>query len=287
MYNPSRLITILVLLLSSFVHAQPMGIDTKDLDAVELKALSTLLSQGACPCDTSKSILECVPDKACPAARHLAEYGAQKFREGLGALEVQQAVVKKYIQDHVYYDFDISKSPFKGAPSASVTVVEFADFQCAHCAKLATVIEQLKTELGQSVRFVFKQFPMTRHPFAHYAARASIAAHQQNQFWGFHDLLFTHQFELSESMIDGFAKTLGLDMEVYARDRESPQTYDQIARDRKEAIAAGLRATPTVYINGRTYTESKSADALRRYLKHMVAQDVEHKPTITAPKLKK
>lgn len=281
MYSPSYVNLSVCLLFSTSIFATPLGFNAQDLDTVELKALSTLLSQGACPCDARKSILDCVPDTECPAAKILAEYGAQKFREGLSTLEVQQAVVKKYIRDHVHYEFDLSKSPFKGNRSASVTVVEFADFQCGHCAKLAATIEQLKTEMGQRVHFVFKQFPMTRHPLAHYAARASLAAHKQNQFWGFHDLLFKHQFELSESMIDGFARKLGLDMKIYLRDREHPETYDQIARDRKEALAAGLRATPTLYINGRTYTESKSVDVLRRYLKEIVNSDQAPKPSIT------
>ena len=279
-----NLSTCLILFFTTFSSATPLDIDTTGLDPVEKKSLTTLLSQGACPCDPQKSILECVSDTACPSAKGLAEYGVLKFREGLSALEVQEAVVKKYMQDHVHYTFDLSESPSKGPPSASIKVVEFADFQCGHCAKLAKVIEQLAQEMGQSLHFVFKQFPMTRHPFAHYAARASLAAHRQHQFWRFHDLLFKHQFELSESMIDGFVKKLGLDMDVYARDRESSVTYDQIARDRKEAITAGLRATPTLYINGRTYTDSKSLDALRAHLKRMVYNNKQIQPPSTAPK---
>ncbi|MGB0646340.1 MAG: DsbA family protein [Bradymonadia bacterium] len=247
---------------------EPIGIDTKGLDEVEIQALSKLLSQGACPCDKDKSILACVTDQSCPSAIELAVYGAEKFREGLSALDVQQAVVKKYIQDHVHYTFDLKNAPVKGATEAKITVVEFADFQCGHCARLSESIDVLKAEFGDQVRFVFKQFPMTRHPFAHYAARASLAAHNQGAFWQFHDLLFKHQFQLSEAKIDGFASELKLDMKKYTVDREHPEIYAQIARDRKEAIAAGLRATPTLYINGRLYTESKSLDSLRKTLKN-------------------
>ena len=165
--------------LSTTAFGEPLGIDTKGLDEVEIQSLSKLLSQGACPCDKNKSILACVIDQTCPAAKELASYGAEKFRAGLSALDVQQAVVKKYIQDHVYYDFDLNNAPSKGAADAKITVVEFADFQCGHCARLSESIAVLKTEFGDHVRFVFKQFPMTRHPFAHYAARASLAAHNQ------------------------------------------------------------------------------------------------------------
>jgi protein-disulfide isomerase len=269
--------------LASPLWAQPLSLETTGLDKAELKALSLLLSQGACPCDKHKSILECVPDDACPAAKRLAEFGARKFKEGLSADEVQQAVVKKYIQDHVHYEFDLSKSPSKGDASARVTLVEFADFQCAHCAKLSKVMQQLTTEMGASVYVVFKQFPMTRHPFAHYAARASLAAHRQGQFWGFHDLLFRHQFELSQTMVDEFAKKLGLDMKRYTADRESPETYAQIERDRKEAIAAGLRATPTLYIDGKLYSESKSIEALRAHLKDVLNVEIESKEQRKTP----
>ncbi len=257
---------LLFVLLAPGGYAKPLGIDTKGLDAIELKSLTTLLGQGACPCDKQRSILECVSDTTCPSAKTLAEFGARQFRAGLSTLEVQQAVVKKYIQDHVHYEFDVTMSPVKGHLSSPIKVVEFADFQCGHCAQLSAVIKELAEAHGVLVQFVFKQFPMTRHPFAHYAARASLAAHKQGQFWAFHDLLFAHHFELSVSKIDGFAKILGLDMVKYARDRESLQIRDQIAQDRKEAIAAGLRATPTLYINGRLYTESKSIETLRAHL---------------------
>ena len=246
----------------------PVEIDTKGLNAVEVEALTKLLSQGACPCDKKKSILTCATDQSCPAAKELAVFGAEKFREGLSALDVQRAVVKKYIQDHVHYTFDLKGAPVKGPVDAKITVVEFADFQCGHCARLSESIKVLQAEFGDRVRFVFKQFPMTRHPFAHYAARASLAAHRQGAFWQFHDLLFKHQLELSEAKIDGFASELNLDLEKYNVDRERPETYEHIARDRKEAIAAGLRATPTLYMNGRLYTESKRLDALRKNLQN-------------------
>ena len=100
--------------LSTTAFGEPLGIDTKGLDEVEIQSLSKLLSQGACPCDKNKSILACVIDQTCPAAKELASYGAEKFQAGLSALDVQQAVVKKYIQDHVYYDFDLNNAPSKG-----------------------------------------------------------------------------------------------------------------------------------------------------------------------------
>ena len=117
--------------LSTTAFGEPLGIDTKGLDEVEIQSLSKLLSQGACPCDKNKSILACVIDQTCPAAKELASYGAEKFRAGLSALDVQQAVVKKYIQDHVYYDL-ISTMRRLRAADAKITVVEFADFQFGH-----------------------------------------------------------------------------------------------------------------------------------------------------------
>ena len=283
MYLRTYSCVFLLSLLASPLSAQQPAFETSGLDKAEIEALSSLLSQGACPCNQRKSILECVSDDACPAAKQLAEFGARKFKEGLSAEEVQQAVVKKYIQDHVHYEFDLSNSPSKGDATAKVRLVEFADFQCAHCAKLSKVMQALYTEMGASVQVVFKQFPMTRHPFAHYAARASLAAHRQGQFWAFHDLLFRHQFELSQTMIDGFAKKLGLDFKRYATDRESAETYAQIERDRKEAIAAGLRATPTLYIDGKLYSEPKSIEALRGFLKGLLNVDSPVKQETRAP----
>mgnify|MGYP002624585724 FL=1 len=82
--------------------------------------------------------------------------------------------------------------PILGAENATVTVVEFGDFQCPACGALHPVLQQVKEDLGdQPVRFVYRQFPLTQiHEYAQLAAEASLAADAQGKFWEYHDLLF-------------------------------------------------------------------------------------------------
>ena len=193
---------LLFWVLSTTAFGEPLGIDTKGL--VKLRnSVFKAIESGAC--DKNKVIFLCLCNRSdLSAAKELASYGAEKFQAGLSALDVQQAVVKKYIQDHVYYDFDLNNAPSKGAADAKITVVEFADFQCGHCARLSESIAVLKTEFGDHVRFVFKQFPMTRH-FPRYAAELFSSSQPRRFLLTSFDLLFKHQFELSEEKIDGFA----------------------------------------------------------------------------------
>ena len=135
-------LVLMTLLLATFgalgpAAAGPMpGVDLKELDQEDIASLSKLMTNGACPCNHKKSLLECIEAKSCPAATDLANFGADKIREGLGGNQVEEAVVKKYLSDHVSYEFDLSNTPHKGPANAKIVMVEFADFQCPHCRRL-------------------------------------------------------------------------------------------------------------------------------------------------------
>ena len=243
----------------------PIGtIKTDGLNQEERTALESLLKQGACPCDQSKTLYDCAQASSCPAAVSLANYGVERFKEGLSAVEVQQAVIKKYLNEHVRYRFDFAGTPSKGPKNATIRIVEFADFQCGHCARVSAVLHRLHKAYNDVVSIHFKQFPMDRHPLAHYAARSALAAHQQAKFWAFHDLIFKHQPSLTTEKIDGFATELGLDIPRFIADRDATARFTQIARDKREAIAAHLTGTPGLYINGRKYTGKKDLESLRQ-----------------------
>ena len=152
------------------------------LDQGELAGLVTLLSEGACPCDPKKSLLECVQAKSCREATDLTAYGVSKIRDGLSADQVVEAVVKKYVEEYVLYTFDLKSSPRKGAPNAKVVIVEFADFECPHCALMVDVLKAVMAKHPNDVAVVFKQFPLPHHTNALKASMASLAAHRQGKF---------------------------------------------------------------------------------------------------------
>ena len=134
-----------------------------------------------------------------------------------------------------------------------MTIVEFADFECPFCQKLAPELDALFEKRPGKVRFVFKFMPLSMHPHGEIAARAAIAAQAQGKFWEMHHLLFANGEHLEDTDLDTYAKGLGLDMTRFHSDLQSPATKARLDADRKLADDLGVKGTPTLYVDGREY----------------------------------
>ena len=100
----------------------------------------------------------------------------------------------------------------RGEMSAPVTLVEYGDFQCPHCAMAHALVTRLERHYGEKLRFVYRNFPLVEiHPLAEPAAEAAEFAAAGGKFWEMHDSIFAHQRQLSESMLTDLAGRLGLD----------------------------------------------------------------------------
>jgi len=151
----------------------------------------------------------------------------------------------------------IDGSPSKGPADASVTVVEFADFECPHCRELWEALTAIEAKYPQ-VRVVYKDFPLTQiHPWADTAALGARCAFEQSPaaFWKVHDSIFANQDLISpENVWDKlvqFASEAGLNADTFKGCLASPDTQKAIDESRAEGVALGVASTPTVYINGR------------------------------------
>ena len=113
------------------------------------------------------------------------------------------------------------------------------------------VLEQVLEKYPEDVKLVFKNFPLRNHRFAQQAAAAALAADKQGKFWEFHDLLFKNYNRLNQQEIQEIAKKLALDMERFQKDRQDSKTLAKIQGDISEGNKAGVRGTPTIFINGR------------------------------------
>lgn len=268
-----KALALALTLFSCTAAATPLvmpGVDLAGLAAADAQALSTLMQEGACPCQPSKSLLECIQAKSCPAATELAAYGAKKFRDGLGLDQVRDAVVKKYLDDNVTYTFDLKDTPAKGAAKGRVVIVEFADFECPHCGLLSKELPAVLAAWPDDVTLYFKHFPLGTHLNSDLAARATWAAGRQGRFWPMHDLVFAHQATLTAEKIHLLAQEIGLNLEKFKVDVESEAARQAINRDRAEGAEAGLSGTPTLYINGKLYHEEKNAEAINAYVKELL-----------------
>jgi protein-disulfide isomerase len=113
------------------------------------------------------------------------------------------------------------------------------------------VLEQVLEKNPDKVKLVFKNFPIRNHKFAMPAATAALAAGKQGKFWEFHDLLFKDYNRLNEQKVKEIAQKLKLDMQQFEKDRKDPQITGLIRRDILEGNQAGVRGTPTIFVNGR------------------------------------
>jgi len=150
------------------------------------------------------------------------------------------------------YNIPLTSSPAKGADTAKVTVVEFADYQCPFCGQAEALVKQVLETYPKDVRLVYKQFPLTSiHPQAMAASKAALAAGRQGKFWEMHSLIFDNQRQLSPEKYTEFAEKLQLDVPQFQKDMESPEVLAQINREMQEGKAADVTGTPTIFVDGK------------------------------------
>lgn len=114
------------------------------------------------------------------------------------------------------------------------------------------MLEQVLEKFPKDVKLVFKNFPLPSHRFARKAAAAALAAERQGKFWEYHDMIFDNMKDLSDAKFTEFAKELGLDAARFSADMKDPVIEGLIQRDVNEGREAGIRGTPSVFVNGKT-----------------------------------
>jgi protein-disulfide isomerase len=160
------------------------------------------------------------------------------------------------------YKIATDDQPSKGSQSATVTVVEFTDYQCPSCAAAQPTLERLIAEYGDRVRFVVRDFPLQMHADARKAAEAAEAAREQGKYWDFTAILFRNQSALKPEQLKQYAQVLGLDLAKFGAALDSGRFADAVQRDLNDGERVGVTGTPTFFVNGR-----RAADASYETLK--------------------
>jgi protein-disulfide isomerase len=141
-----------------------------------------------------------------------------------------------------------------GAANAPVTLVEYGDFECPSCRKAWPMVKELQRRLGKNLRFVFRNFPLTKlHPNAEHAAEAAEAASAQGAFWQMYDRLFERQFALEDDNLIEYASELGLDADRMRVALEGGTYRARVKEDVLSGLKSGVNGTPTFFINGERY----------------------------------
>ncbi len=139
--------------------------------------------------------------------------------------------------------------PAFGPVDAKVTLVEFADFESAECARGSPLATHVRNVYGDRVRFVFRQFP--RGPHARLAAEAALAANAQRKFWEYHDILFSNQQDLTRAALERYAKLGGLALAEFRQALDRGEFAAQVDRDLELGKKASVGDLPALFVNGK------------------------------------
>jgi protein-disulfide isomerase len=157
---------------------------------------------------------------------------------------------------------EATDDPSRGPANAPVTIVEFSDFQCPFCARVNPTLQQVKDTYGDTIRVVFRDFPLLQiHPQAAKAAEAATCANEQGKFWEMHDRLFANQQKLQVADLKQHAADLGLNAEAFNQCLDSGKHEAEWRKDLEDGAKYGLSGTPAFFINGRLISGAQPLEA--------------------------
>lgn len=163
-------------------------------------------------------------------------------------------------------EFNLDGAYAQGAKNAPVTMIEYSDFQCPYCEQFFTNTEpQIYDKYIKTgkVKLVYKNFPLSIHQNAEHAAEAALCAGDQGQFFAYHDKLFGNQpkwVNLADptDQFVAFAQELGLNTSKFRQCYTSGKHAQDVQNDFNEGSQAGVRGTPTFFINGQMISGAQS-----------------------------
>ncbi len=186
----------------------------------------------------------------------------------LGSLSLGYAIIRanQPVDPHLLIR---PSSHFKGPKDAPVVMVLFSDFECPVCAEAKAPLEVVYRRFQGELKFVYRHFPLKKHPHAELLAESAEAAGAQGKFWEMHNLLFENQDKLKNlkepqlrQELLRMAQKIGLNGEQFKRDLETQRFRSVVEQDRKDGEALGIDSTPTIFINGRRYTGEGNVEAI-------------------------
>lgn len=149
---------------------------------------------------------------------------------------------------------DAERDHVQGSAGASVTLVEYGDYECPYCGQAYPIVKQIQERLGDQLQFVFRNFPIrSMHPRAEAGAEAAEAAAAQGKFWEMHDRLYEHQDSLEDDDLRDHAAELGLDTDRFAQELADGIYQDRVQEDVVSGARSGVNGTPTFFIDGERF----------------------------------
>ena len=194
------------------------------------------------------------------AREQLIEASRSRYRDALLRRLKREYGFKSFLEP-LRTDVATAGHPSRGPADAVVTIVEFSDFECPFCGALFPALKALEKSYPDTVRLVYRQFPLTSiHPYAQKAGEASLCALEQGRFWEMHDSLFGFQEDLRVESLKQRAAELNLDVAAFNACLDSGSQAARIKKDMEEGAKAGVSGTPTLFVNGRVLLGNQPAE---------------------------
>jgi protein-disulfide isomerase len=205
-------------------------------------------------------------------AKHLQDQNQERLEEELSARLRKGANIRLLLAEPTppAQAVSVDDDPAIGPATATVTIVEFTDFQCPSCAAMHPVMEEVLKSYGTKIRFVMRDFPLAMHAQARKAAEAANAANAQGKFFEYAALLFKRQNALDVPSLKKYATELGLDRVRFDAALDGGKFAEEVRHDVAEGELYGVGGTPTFFINGVVLTEL-SSEGLRTAIDRALA----------------
>ena len=181
----------------------------------------------------------------------------QGLKEGQTAMQKDLADIKKLLEQGARgapskpafkpTEVTIDDAPVLGADDATVTLVEYSDYDCPFCRRHK---DQVMPDLVKNfvdtgkLKYVMREFPLAMHPNAKGAAQAALCAGDQDQYWQMHDKMFANQRKLGVENLKAFAVELGLDSAVFDTCLDDGKYAKQVSDDLTAGGRMGITGTP-------------------------------------------
>ncbi|HCD31277.1 MAG TPA: hypothetical protein DER01_02655, partial [Phycisphaerales bacterium] len=233
---------------------------------------------------TVDALLDKVRSQISPPAEHIIDhyYDSQLYKQW-GSWTGSQEQIKQQIRKHIHTresnplvldyckklrqkypvvdylteprvpgaQLRIGQAPSLGPADASVLVMELSDYHCPTCRAGHKVVKQIKDKYKDKVRWVYKDYPLKKHPVAKELALAARFAHTHGKFWEFQELLFSADHLPTVQDALSYAQELGLNVTLLKQYMSDPDAIQSLEQDVTEIRNAGISSTPTFIINGK------------------------------------
>ncbi|MDP3728868.1 MAG: thioredoxin domain-containing protein [bacterium] len=261
----STLLLLLIIIVGIYMYGLPGRVTEQSQDKASEKALAFLnqnLLAGFATANLESAteennvyklevnIISTVSDEEQNATLYITKNGDLLFPSAIDISDFQ-------FEETQTFAVEAADDPVLGNANASLTIVEYSDFECPYCGQTYWTMKLVLADYADDVNIVYKNYLLPKHAYAQKAAEAAECANLQGDFTAYHDMLFENQDALNVKDLKQYAVNLGLDTAAFNECLDSGIMAEEVAADQAEGVALGVKGTPTFFIGEQTVIGSQ------------------------------